>query len=296
MKARLEQNSPLVAAEMVACEVARGRDFGCEWHFHRELELTYVVRGGSHRWIGDRMSAIPAGDIVLIGSNLPHDYRNDPRPGRRRQQVHAIVIQFHPDFLGTGWLDRANMNLVRELFQRAARGLAVAGRTREKVARRMRLAPRLKGLRRVALLLEILEILSRSRETSPLSSPGFAPDLQLADSNRMRAISSYIQEHITEPLYLRNVARQVGMTEVSLGRFFRSRSGKTFPRYVNELRIGLACRMLAETDQTVTETGYACGFACFPHFEEQFSRLQGCTPKAYRENARGTGGHRRGAA
>lgn len=285
MKAIIEHLPALAAKDLVACEVVRGRNYGCQWHFHPELELLLTVAGGTHRRIGDNISTLKRGDLVLIGSNLPHDFCNSRGPGIPFRPVHAIVLQFRPDFLGPGWLERNDMGRVQRLFQLAGQGLEITGETRRMVTRLMKRLPRVRGIHQLILTLQILEILASSRELKRISSPGFAPEVQLSDRARMGMISAFIEERITEPLYLKQVARHAGMSEVSLSRYFRSRTGKTFPAYLNELRVARVCRLLAETDATVTEIALSCGFDSMANFDQQFSRLHRCSPSTYRQQA-----------
>lgn len=286
MKPIYERLAPLAATDVVACERVRGKDFGCQWHFHPELELTLVQSGGTHRWVGDKISPIHTNDLVLLGSNLPHDYRNDPPANTRPKQVNAIVVQFHPEFLGKTWMERSHMNSLKRLFQKAAHGLQITGKTSDDVAELMQQILRSRGLQRVILLLEIFKRLTGgTRDLSPIASPGFSPEIQISDRERMGQISAYLQQHLEEPLYLNEVARHMGMTEVSFSRYFRSRSGKTFPAYLNELRVARICRMLAETDDTISEIALKCGFDSIANFEKQFRRLQQCSPKEYRQRA-----------
>lgn len=284
-RAIIEHLPALAAQDLVACEVVRGRNYGCQWHFHPELEILLTLRGGTHRRIGDNISPLRDGDLVLIGSNLPHDFLNSREPGVPFRPVHAIVLQFRPDFLGPGWLERNDMSRVQRLFQLAGHGLEVTGGTRRKVTALIKRAPPCRGLQRLILTLQIVSILSVSRDLKRIGSPGFAPGIQIADRQRMGAISAFIEERIAEPLYLQQVARHAGMSEVSLSRYFRSRTGKTFPAYLNELRVARVCRLLAETDATVTEIALACGFDSMANFDHQFRRLHGCSPKAYRQQA-----------
>jgi len=85
----VEKPSPLAATELVACEVVRGADFGCVWHHHPECEITLVLRGGTEQFVGDKLATLSAGDLVFLGPDLPHDYRNQIATGRRRAKVEA---------------------------------------------------------------------------------------------------------------------------------------------------------------------------------------------------------------
>ena len=284
-KAIIEHLPALAAKDLVACEVVRGQNYGCQWHFHPEVELLLTLKGGTHRRIGDNISALSEGDLVLIGSNLPHDFQNSREPGVPFRPVHAIVLQFRPDFLGANWLERNDMSRVKRLFQFAGHGLEITGDTRRKVTQLIKRTPAARGVHRLIITLNILAVLSASRDLKRLGSPGFVPEVQTSDRERMGAISAFIEQRIAEPLYLRQVARHVGMSETSLSRYFRSRTGKTFPAYLNELRVARVCRLLAETDATVTEIALSCGFDSMANFDQQFSRLHGCSPSSYRQNA-----------
>lgn len=285
MKPVIERLTPSAEAEIVAVERVRGSDFGCQWHFHPELELTYVAKGGTHRWIGDKITPLREHDLVLIGSNLPHDYRNDLTDDAALTDVDALVVQFHPGFLGQAWLERSGMELINRLLKQAAHGLQITGKTRDDVVSCMKSLENSHGVRRLITLLEILDILSTSSDLETIASPGFEPAIQQADSERMSKIVSYIQKHMADTLYLGDVAKHAGMTEVSFSRYFRSRTGKTFPAYLNELRIARICRQLAESDATISEIALGCGYESFANFERQFHRLHGCSPKEYRARA-----------
>lgn len=285
MKPVREQIPSSASAEIVFCERIRGKDFGCLWHFHPEYELTLVLSGGSSRWIGDKISPITKGDLTFMGPNLPHDYRNDSVAGSPVKKVDAITVQFHPAFLGADWLEHAEMAPMQRLFQRTLHGLQITGKTRDDVAAMMLRMPAAKGVRRLILLMEILERLSLSRDLVRISSPGFTPEIQSSDNDRMENISRFIEANIERPLYLTDVARNAGMTGVTFSRYFRSRTGKTFPDYVNELRVARVCRLLAETEDTISEIAWNCGFDSMANFQKQFRRIHGCTPKAYRQKA-----------
>jgi AraC-like DNA-binding protein len=285
MRAIRETQPPLQATSMVACDVVRGRDFGCAWHFHPEMEIILILSGGTERWIGDSIAALRDGDLYFIGPNLPHDFRNNVLKSSPMRHVHAIVIQFPADFLGDRWLLQTDMSQVHRLFELSAHGLQVMGPTRARAARLIHRVPAAQGLQRLILTLEILSLFSRSQELRCIASPGFAPEIQHGDTNRINLITTFIQEHLTDPIYIDDVALHVGMSTVSFSRYFRQRTGRTFPAYLNEVRVARVCRHLAETDNTVTEIALSCGFDSWANFETQFTRMTGMSPKAYRQRA-----------
>jgi AraC-like DNA-binding protein len=286
MKLIVEKQSPLTTTELVACEVVRGADFGCVWHRHPELEITLVTRGGTERWVGDKLSPLTSGDLVLLGSDLPHDYRNTPGTGRRAKKVEAIVVQFMPHLLGADWLRHASMKPVQQLFQRARLGLEVRGATRQRAAEHVVQIAKAKGLRRMVLLLELLDAMARSKELREIASPGFHAAIGSASSDRMGAVVAHIGAHLTGPIYVPELAGMTGLSESAFSRLFKKATGRTVPQYVNEARIARACRLLAETDQTVGQIADVCGYPTPAHFQRQFQKLQQRSPLAYRTAVR----------
>src|SRR5882757_4991783 len=124
--------------ESFHCEVVRGRGYGAQWHFHPEHQLTLVLKSRGHRVVGDSIAPLAAGDLVLVGGNVPHVWHQDQDAERTsRGAVHAIVVRFRDDFLGDDFLHKPEMQPLREMLRRAQRGLHVTGRTRLAVARRM---------------------------------------------------------------------------------------------------------------------------------------------------------------
>jgi len=287
----------------------RGPECDCPWHFHAEFELILVLQSRGYRIIGDKVTSLEPGDLVLIGGNLPHVYQpHDPvlsvedeekgaatscakhpkgRSGKRclsplPPQAHCILIQFE-DRCWSGLLQLPALAGVRGLLRRAALGLQVTGRTRDAVAAVMTRMPGLRGVQRITTLLTILDSLARSRSCRPIASPGFAGVHDPFDEQRVNRVCQFINDQLHRPIRLAEAARLVHLSEGAFSRFFRAHLGKTFPALVNELRIGRACRLLAETQRSVTEVALACGYTNLSNFTRQFLRLKKVTPRRFRE-------------
>lgn len=268
--------------EGFAFKEIRGRGFDCPWHFHSECELILVHRSGGYRMLGDHLAALRPGDLVLVGPNLPHIYHNDEGAPGGAPPVRALLVQFEADCLGEGLMRLPAMGPVRRLLGRASLGLEVRGETRSRVAALMAEMARLSGVRRIARFLEILDALARSRDCRSLASPGFASSGNPFDQERMNRVCRFISERLEHPIFLSDVARLVHLSEGAFSRFFRAHTGKTFPVFVNELRVGRACRLLAENEMNVTEVAFACGFENLSNFNRQFLRLKGASPSQFR--------------
>lgn len=274
--------------ESFHCEVVRGPDYGTRWHFHPEYQLTLALESRGHRVVGDNIGTLSDGDIVLIGSNLPHVWHQDG--AGKGKQVNAIIVRFDETFLGRDFFSLPEVEPVRRLLQRAARGLEVRGATRAAITEHMKKLAQLEGLGRVIELLAILNTLANSTELKSLASASYEPKLESADQGRMERVVDFIHTHLTEEIDRERLAKLAHLSLGAFSRFFHSRTGKTVPEYVNEVRIGRACRMLAEDAGNITDIAMDCGYRNLANFNRRFREVMGTTPSAYRQKFRGVAG------
>ncbi len=98
----------------------------------------------------------------------------------------------------------------------------------------------------------------------------------------MSQVCEFIGQRLSQPIRLAEAARLAHLSDGAFSRFFRAHLRRTFPEFVNELRIGRACRLLAESDMSVTEISLACGYTNLSNFNRQFLRLKRRTPREFR--------------
>jgi AraC-like DNA-binding protein len=276
---------PMGIGESLHCEVVKGRDYGTRWHFHPEHQLTLAVRSQGHRLVGDHLGALEDGDVVLVGSNVPHVWHQAVDAG---SEAEAVIVRFDEGFVGKEFMAKAEMEGVRALLRRAARGLVVQGKAREEVARRMLALPEEGRLERVVTLLAILARLASARagEMKALASASYEPMLLSEDQDRMERVCAYIHQHYTEKVERRKLAALAALSEGAFSRFFHSRTGRTVPQYVNELRVGRACRLLLEfPGRTVSDVALDCGFDNLANFNRRFLAARGVAPSVFRRQS-----------
>jgi len=278
MRARIERVSPGAAASFL-CRRRVDARFGFYWHYHPEVELTLIVRSRGRRFVGDSIEPYEEGDLVLLGPNLPHTWDSDPR---RKGPHEAVFCQFSPSFLGADFLRAPELAAVRRLLERSAQGLRVVGRTQREAARRMEELERLQGLGRLAALLELLDLLARSRELRTLSSREFVPALRRGDAGRIDRVCRFLNERCAGRVTLAEAAAVAHLSIPAFSRFFRRKTGRTLVAYLNELRTGLACRELIESERSVSEIAFDSGFNNLSNFNRRFLALKGRSPRAFR--------------
>lgn len=267
-------------------KVVDGHSFNCPWHCHNEYELILVQQSGGYRMLGDHLEPLRPGDLVLVGPQLPHIYQNDEVASGRVPHVRAVLVQFEAAILGSEFIELPALEPVRRLLRRAQLGLHVGGPTCAEVSQMMLELVEASGLQQIIRFLSILDVLAHSRDCQSLATAGFVAERNMFDQQRMDRVCQYIHERFDQPITLGEVARLVHLSEGAFSRFFRTHAGKTFPQFVNELRVGRACRLLVEDELNVTEIAYTCGFRNLSNFNRQFQRLKQTAPREYRRSVR----------
>ncbi|WP_344977318.1 AraC family transcriptional regulator [Compostibacter hankyongensis] len=282
MKAIL-QKVPVTSDTSFAVQEFRSPYFSLPWHFHPECELVLITQGTGKRFVGDHIACFEPGDLVLLGPNLPHWYRSDAAYYEDNPELRAasLVIQFPPDFAGGSFLELPEAEDIGELLKKAVLGVEILGKTRRSVISMMQTLCNLKGMDRLLCLLAILNTVSASDEIRALSSPGVT-GVQLKDSIRVNRIYEYVMSHYTKPIRLQEVAAVVNMSPSAFCRYFKTRTRKNFILFLNEIRIGHACKLLIEGDYSITEICYMSGYNNVAFFNRQFKALKGKTPKEFR--------------
>jgi AraC-like DNA-binding protein len=219
---------------------------------------------------------------VLIGSNLPHYWRNDSSAAQPECFAHSLVIQFGEKCLGSGFLSRPELTGLRQLLVSARRGLHYPDCVAKQVAGPMRELRRLTGLNRVIGFLQVLGILLESPAPRPLSSPGFTAHLDQFAHERINRAYQYIFAHFAQPLEHGEIARQAGMSLSAFCHYFKRVTGRPLSDFINEVRVGHACRLLIDTEMTVAEAAFASGFGSLSNFNRRFKELTGTSPLEYR--------------
>ena len=273
------------------CRHFDGAAFDAPWHFHPEWELTLILEGGGQRFVGDSVAAFGPGDFALLGPDLPHCWLSLPTglppvrstPGARAR---TVVTQFDGDLLGAGWQERPELRAVDALFARhAARGVVFTGPEAAPLAVRVAALPGLRGLDRLLELLSILDALAHLPEpaATPLASEGYAPALNLRQAQRLETVCRFVHERFRETIRLAEVAALAHLTPEAFSRFFRQKARRSFVDYLNDVRVGQACRLLIERDTLgITQICYACGFGNVSNFNRHFRLRHGTSPREYR--------------
>lgn len=282
----------VLQAESFACRRCRTNHqtsheaFDSSLHFHPEVEVILIENSRGMRQVGDSIEPYGPGDLVLIGSNIPHVFVRERRaPETEPPPDTSLVLHFRPDFMGSEFLSRPEMLELRQLLADSANGLHYDERTAKWAAPRLEKLLTLQGMRRIALLLELLSHLAHTR-ARPLASGAFQKRIEMKDHERLDRVLAYLAENFHSEITLSSAAKVAALGPTSFSRWFKHATSKSFVECVTELRLGQAYRLLTETGKNVTEIAFDCGFNSVSHFIHRFQQMRGMSPNEFRRRAR----------
>lgn len=248
------------------------------WHYHPEIELVFVNGGTGKRQIGSHISYYTDGDLILIGSNLPHCGFTDDHTGNKNE----TVIQMKPGFLGETFMSLPEIKNILQLFERAKAGIAFGEETKKVIGEKIESMEGQPPLQRLLTIINILNELEHSKDYKILNAEGFALETQLQDNDRINMVFNHVKDNFREPIELEDMANMASMTVPSFCRYFKKVTNKTFTRFVNEYRIVHACKLLTEKQISIADVCYESGFNNFSHFNKSFKEFTGKSASHYR--------------
>ncbi|MDB5023612.1 MAG: hypothetical protein JWP78_1367 [Mucilaginibacter sp.] len=256
------------------------------FHFHNAYEMVFILKSNGRRIVGDNIENFTDGDLVLMGPDLPHVWYNEKEYylENSTSRVRAIVIYFHPDWLTDDILKSSDHTKLGLLFKNSNRGIKILGLTKAKVLKHIIKLTSSQGLKRIILMLIILDLLSKSEEYECLASAGYINSYKEKDVKRIDNVYQYVMNNYRKKIKLEHVANIAHMTPTAFCKYFKARTQKTFTYFVNEVRVGYACKLLFNENLSISEICYECGFNNFTHFNRNFQELKKMTPTEFRNN------------
>ncbi len=255
--------------------------FPSERHFHPEVEILLIVQGTGTRYVGDSVERFIPGDLVMIGPDVPHEWCSDNNPDSAVSE--AIYILFNTEILGADFWNLPESKIILKIIRQSRRGIKLTGKTRMDVTALMKTIDTSYGFSRIILLMTILEKIAFSEEYRYLASPVVHNPVNVRDSERLNKVYKYVIENMHHKISLDKAASIASLSIPAFCRYFRKRVNKSFMQFLNEVRVGQACRLLVNENSSVTEICYICGFNNISYFIRQFKKITGFTPLSYRK-------------
>lgn len=259
--------------------------FQAPFHSHPELELVYVKESFGKRIIGNSVDTFESGDMVFLGSDIPHVWLNDEiyYQNSNKLTAKAIVVYFSKDIFGSAFYELKEAKKINTLFENAKKGIVISGKTNKLIAKKLEQLVLKKDFEVIIGLLEILSLLSASADLDCINIETYSSTNDTFKKDRLTDVYQYVKENYKKEISLDEVAQIANLTPTSFCRMFKSKTKKNFIEYLHEIRISNACKHLIESDMSISEIAYGCGYKTVSNFNKLFKKIMGTTPKEYKK-------------
>ena len=261
-------------------------DINNHWHYHPEVELVYFKKGHGTQFIGDSISQFSAGDVVLVGKNLPHYWKYDDvyLDKQTTREVDVSVIHFNESFWGKDFLDLPENFLIKDVLKKAERGIQIPSQYSEVIGQLIEQVVHTVTSRKIIMLMEVLLAFGGCENSKLLTSFSFQLNFQATEKDRINAIYNYSIIHFKKKITLKEIAAIANVSPTSFCKYFKALNNKTYSEFINEIRISYACKLLIENKLQVKEVCYESGFYNFANFYRFFKRVTGKSPLSYQKD------------
>lgn len=257
--------------------------FSAPYHFHPEYELTLILKGEGKRYVGNHMAPYVPGDLVFLGSNLPHCWKTES-DNTGGINACSIVIQFNYDFFGKTFLNKAEMEPIAQLLKKGNQGVQFHKETSITIKQELILLYKeTDPFNRMMMFLNILNQLGRAKDIVLLNQQEPGPKPSPSEREKVNAVLAYIVENFKDEISLEEAAAIAGMTLNAFCKYYKRLTRKTFMETVIDYRINYATQQLIQTDKPVSEICFDCGFGDVSHFYKLFKRKMLLSPLKYRK-------------
>ncbi|MEL6810191.1 MAG: AraC family transcriptional regulator [Bacteroidota bacterium] len=256
-------------------------------HQHTELQISYIKEGKGSLIVGNSINRYTQGDIVVLGSNLPHVFKSDTGEG---EISHMISIFFTQDSFGKEFFLTEELKSLKTFFQNAENGFKVSGIS-EMLPTLFEDFLQAQKLDRFILFFQLLKALNQSQWKSLSSFNSGIPSEKITrkysdnEGQRMDAVIRYTMDHFREKISLDTIARQAAMTPNAFCKYFKKRTRKTYMSFLNEIRVAEACKLLQHSrEMSIAEIAERSGFRNISNFNRKFKGLKDKSPRNFKKS------------
>jgi len=267
---------------IVYCYEFKQPRFNSPFHLHDEFELIVIVKSHGKVYVGSNVSNFNDGDVFFFAPGLPHCFYNSIGYETEGIEANAVVIQFKNGFLGADFLEKNETAVLKKFMKKSESGIQVMNPPKSLINRICGLNKR-KNLEKITELLTILNELSVKKTIKLLSSGSNTTLTGLYDSKIINDVYKYVAENFQNELSFTKAASVANMQKAAFCRFFKRKTKKKFTDFVNETRIMHAQKLLAETDKTMLEIAFDCGYTNTSYFNRQFRKYCSLSPVEFKK-------------
>jgi AraC-like DNA-binding protein len=258
------------------------QNFDVSWHIHPEYELAIILKGQGRRNVGNSIDDFYENEIILLGPNLPHSWYSSRLTAT---SVKQIIVQFSYDFLGKELFEKPEFGAIKALLTKAHRGIVFKNHTNLPVKKVLLSMLSANGFNRTISLLNILNLLAKSTDFKELSLLSYSHSLNETDSKKINKVFRYILDNFRRDICLSELASLSSMTPPAFCNYFKKHTKKTYTQFLNDVRIGHACKLIIQKNLSISQICSESGFNNLSNFNRQFKKVTNSSPTEYKNIA-----------
>lgn len=256
------------------------------WHWHSDVEVMYVVQGQMALRTNQGEYTLSAGDALFLNSNVLHFQK--PCPGVKTITLNQV---FDAALISGGYRSVYAKKYVEPIL--SCRDIDVMLFRQSDVRQRkiidcIKMAQDASDEQSYGYELLVRNYLSSMWLLLCQEAESRLTARKVAKTNgedRLKSMMRYIQSHYMEKVQLSQIAGAANISQREALRTFRGNLNMTPFEYLMEYRLRMATVQLTETDQSVSQIAYDCGFSSPSYFGKEFRAAMGCTPVEYRKSS-----------
>ena len=249
-------------------------------HFHEAYQITLIEQGFGNCFVGNGIHRFEPGDVFVMGRNLPHVFRSDGvYYTDNTLKSEAITIFISPDLVDAFLTKIPEKEEIKSKMAVFEGGLKCRNLKVNQALHQMR---NTYGLDSIIAALQLLKIIFDEPDKQLLTDGGLELINKEITFERINTVFDYTSKNYPNEIKLEEIASLISMTPNAFCKYFKQRTRKTYFTFLNDIRVNQACRLLKDTENSISEIAVNCGFFNFSNFQRQFQKRMGISPSNYR--------------
>lgn len=237
-------------------------------HRHDYIEIEYLSKGKIEHEINGVKQTLKAGDFYGLKQSDRHRFTVLEESEFRNiclyfkevpQSIQNLIVSQKFPFVGS--LDDQSLSLINEWFDKLSNEINFQSVYSKEILTSY-------------LTLIICELFKNSECISNEEQSG--------SFHYISEAIDYMQEKHTLQITLDEVAKVVHLSPNYFCKLFADVSGSSFSNYLSKIRVEHAEELLLNTNMSITDIAFECGFGSFASFLRTFKKNCGCRPSSFR--------------
>lgn len=252
-----------------------------KYHQHEEIQISYIKKGEGTVLVGDMISEYQKGDILIVGSNLPHVFKSDISESKKKSVM--LTIFFTKNSFGKNFFNLPELHSIEPFFEAIKNGIRIRN-AKPSIIKKFEKFKEADKYDRFILFLYLLKAFCQAEKT-PLSNYVFNKPFTDAEGKRMQMVFDFVMNNYQKNVTLEEVSQIATMTKNAFCKYFKTRTNKTFFQFLIEIRIEHAAKLLVKNKElSVIEISEMSGFNNISNFNRKFKEIKKKTPFEFKNS------------